>query len=453
MSAPALPLSSALSGLSAALDLTEGHPRGHAARTAIIAMGMARGLGLDGNTASDLFYTALLKDAGSSANAGHMFRLYGGPDERLAKRAGWLRDHRRLGAKVRFGLQWIEPGGSPLKRVGRALSVAARGRRARRELASIRSAYGAAAVRAMGLGDGVADAVATVNEHWDGGGRPAGLRRDRIPLPARIVCLAQVAELFRSLTGPARAIEIVHERRGRWFDPDLVACLDQVSTSELWGSLIEDDPARALAAVEPRHPILEATEGRLDQVAAAFAAIVDVKSTFTADHSEHVAAIAVGIAERLGFQPPAQARLRRAALLHDLGKLSVPNAILDKAGPLGPEEWQTVHQHAYFTQKILQRVPHFADLADDAANHHERLDGRGYFRGLRGDAITPAARVIAVADVAAALLSARPYRPAVPVDRVVATMGVEAGTTLCPEAVAAFRDLVEHDPRRLRAAV
>jgi HD-GYP domain-containing protein (c-di-GMP phosphodiesterase class II) len=453
MSAPALPLSSALSGLSAALDLTEGHPRGHAGRTAIIAMAIARGLALDAVAASDVFYAALLKDAGSSANAGHLFLLCGASDERLAKRAAWLRDHRRLSSKVRYGLDWIEPGGSPLRRAGRAVRIAARGRRAWRELASIRSAHGAAAVRAMGFGDGVADTVAAVNEHWDGGGLPSRVRRDRIPLPSRIVGLAQVAELFRSLAGPARAMEIVHERSGRWFDPDLVACFDEVATSELWGSLIEDDPARAIAAVEPRDALVEATEARLDQVAAAFAAIVDAKSAFTAGHSERVAAIAAAVAERLGLPEPARSRLRHAALLHDLGKLSVPNAILDKAGPLVPEEWQTVHQHAYFTQKILQRVPPFADLADDAANHHERLDGRGYFRGLRGDALTPAARVIAVADVAAALLSARPYRPAVPLDRVLATMSVEAGTTLCAEVVAAFRDAVEHDPLRLRTAV
>jgi putative nucleotidyltransferase with HDIG domain len=453
MSAPALPLAPALTGLSAALDLTEGHPRGHAARTAIIAMEMGRVLGLDGLAASDLFYAALLKDAGSSATAGRLFLWCGGPDERIARRAIWLRDRRGLGAKVRHGLEWIEPGGSPLKRAGRALRIAIGGRRAWRELASIRSGQGAIAVRAMGFGDGVADTVAAVNERWDGGGLPSRLRGDRIPLPSRIIGLAQVAELFRSLAGPARAMEIVRERSGRWFDPDLVSCFDEVATSELWGALIEDDPASAVAAVAPRAPIVEATDARLDQVAAAFAGIVDAKSTFTAGHSRQVAKIAAAVAERLGLPEPERVRLRRAALLHDLGKLSVPNAILDKAGPLAPEEWQTVHQHAYFTNRILQRVPHFADLADDAANHHERLDGRGYFRGLRGDALTPAACVIAVADVSAALLSARPYRPAVPLERVLATLSVEAGTTLCAEAVAAFRDAVEHDPLRLRTAV
>lgn len=452
MSAPAPPLSSVLSGLSAALDLSEGHPRGHAARTSVIAMTIARGLALEGAALFDVFCTALLKDAGSSANASQWCRLLGGPDELLARGAAWRRDRRRLSAKLRYGLEWIEPGGTPAARAGRWLRLARLGRGPWRELARIRSTRGAAAVVAIGLGDAAAEAVGAVDEHWDGGGSPAAIAGDRIPLAARIVGLAQVVEVFCHIAGPARALEVAHERRGRWFDPALVDCFTRVETMEMWGALREDDPSRAVAAIAPRDPIVEATEARLDQVAAAFASIVDAKSVFTVDHSHRVATAATAMAERLAFPAAAVARLRRAAWLHDLGTLGVPSAVLDKPGPLLPDERETARQHAYLTQRILLGVPALADLAEDAAGHHERLDGRGYPRGLRGDALTPTARVLAVAEVADALLSDRPYRAAVPLDRVVTMMAVEAGTTLCADAVGALREVVERDPRQLRAA-
>jgi HD-GYP domain-containing protein (c-di-GMP phosphodiesterase class II) len=305
----------------------------------------------------------------------------------------------------------------------------------------------------MGFGEAAARAVQAADEHWDGGGHPAGLRGHDIPVTARIIGLAQVVEIFRDAAGPARAMEVAHERRGRWFDPAVVDCLTRVATSELWGELGQNDPFPVVAAAEPRARLVEATDARLDQVATAFARIIDAKSSFTIEHSQRVAEIAHALGQRLGLAAPELVRLRYAARMHDLGKLSVPNAVLDKAGPLAADEWQTVRQHPYYTLKILQRVPLFAELAEDAANHHERLDGRGYFRGLRGDALSTTARVLAVADVADALMSKRPHRAAMPIERVVKTIEADAGTGLCPDAVAALRDAIEHDAFRLPAAV
>ena len=147
----------------------------------------------------------------------------------------------------------------------------------------------------------------------------------------------------------------------------------------------------------------------LDRVAGAFALIIDAKSPFTFDHSRRVADYAVAINDRLGgvVDP---VRLRRAGLLHDIGKLSVPNRILDKPGRLDVEERQTIQLHTTYTLSLLQRVPIFHDFADDAANHHEWIDGRGYSRGLSGDQLSPTARILAVADVLDALTSNRPYQ-------------------------------------------
>jgi HD-GYP domain-containing protein (c-di-GMP phosphodiesterase class II) len=124
--------------------------------------------------------------------------------------------------------------------------------------------------------------------------------------------------------------------------------------------------------------------------------------------------LSLRIAAQLGQSEEELIELKRAALLHDIGKLSVPNSILDKPGSLSPEEWETVRLHPYYTQRILEHIRGLERLAFVAASHHERLDGRGYFRGLRGEQMPFGSRILAVADIFDALSAARPYRPALP---------------------------------------
>lgn len=429
------PISAVLSGLSAALDITEGHPRGHAARTCLIAMRLADAMRLSPEESSDLFYAALLKDAGCSANAERVYQMFGGPDEHETKRAVWLRDWRKLDQKVRYALEWVEPEGDFLARVRQFLRLAAIGPKAERELFEIRCARSAAIARALGMSEATAQAVHLMDEHWDGGGHPQGVSGERIPIAARIIGLSQVVEIFWGVAGPERALEMASQRRGRWFDPELVDCLQAISSPALWASLEAPDLNAVVAAAEPAERAIDATDARLDQIATAFAWVIDAKSSFTFEHSDRVSLIAHGMAERLGFSAEQQTRLRRAALLHDIGKLAVPNAILDKPGKLTPAEWAIVKQHPEHTLNVLRRVPIFEELAEDAANHHERLDGRGYFRGLTAAQLTPTARVLAVADVADALMSARPYREAMPPDQVMGLIEQGRATEFCPDCV------------------
>jgi HD-GYP domain-containing protein (c-di-GMP phosphodiesterase class II) len=425
-----LPMSAVLAGLSAALDITEGHPRGHAARTCLISMRLADALRLSPDDSSDLFYAALLKDAGCSSNAARVFQMFGGPAEHATKRAVWLRDWRKLDQKVRYAFEWVEPEGDFLARMRQFLKLAAMGLGGERELFEIRCARSAAIARALGMSEATAQAVQSMDEHWDGGGHPAGLRGDHIPLAARIIGLAQVVEIFWGVAGPDRALDMAAERRGRWFDPELVDCLRQISSPALWASIETGDLNAAVAAAEPEERAIEATDERLDQIATAFAWVIDAKSSFTFEHSDRVASLAIGAA--------ALTRLRRAALLHDIGKLAVPNAILDKPGKLTAAEWQAVMQHPAHTLHVLQQVPVFQELADDAANHHERVDGKGYFRGLTGDVLSTAAKVLAVADVTDALMSERPYRGRLPIDEVIALLMEGRGTQFWPDAVEAM---------------
>jgi HD-GYP domain-containing protein (c-di-GMP phosphodiesterase class II) len=186
-------------------------------------------------------------------------------------------------------------------------------------------------------------------------------------------------------------------------------------------------------------------EARLDAVAAAFADVVGTKSPYTSRHSREVARYAHGIAARLGCDDGACRRLRRAGLLHDLGKLAVSNRILDKNGPLTEAERAAVQRHPAYTWDILSRVSAFDDIAWTAAIHHERLDGRGYPWGLRAEALDLPARILAAADVYEALTADRPYRRGLSPERALAIVGEDVGTHLDADVVAALAGWVRED--------
>ena len=204
-----------------------------------------------------------------------------------------------------------------------------------------------------------------------------------------------------------------------------------------WASLGPDARSNVAALEPPELPVL-ADDERLDRVAEAFAKVIDAKSPYTFRHSERVAEIAVSTGTALGFAPAALRDLRRAALLHDIGKLGVSNLILDKPGKLTDAELATIRRHPEWTEQILRRVSRFDELASVAAAHHEKLDGSGYHRGLRGDVLGPSARILAVADIFEAMTAERPYRAAMPAEQALALMRAEAGTKLCPDAFAAL---------------
>jgi HD-GYP domain-containing protein (c-di-GMP phosphodiesterase class II) len=434
-------VSSVLEGLSHALDLTEGHPRGHAARTCLIGLRLADALGVPPAERIDLLYALLLKDAGCSSNAPVVCDLFGGNDHEL-KRAVWLRDWRRMPEQIAYAWQYVGRGGSlvaKMRRLGRFAAMGPRGSGER--LFTVRCERGAEIARMIGLPEQVAQAIRAMDEHWDGGGYPYGLAGRQTPLFARIIGLAQVVEIFWAEGGPARASAVARERKGRWFDPELVDALAAIDRdSRFWRRLATARVDHDVLSTLPVDVEIPADAARLDRIADAFALVIDAKSPFTCDHSRRVARYATAINERLGDRAVDPARLRRAALLHDLGKLIVPNSILDKPGGLDEQEWSIVKQHPAYTHSILARVPAFRDFAADAANHHEWMDGTGYGLGLTGDKLSMTARVLAVADVVDALSADRPYRKGLAPDDVRGIITKESGTHFdgaCVEACTA----------------
>jgi HD-GYP domain-containing protein (c-di-GMP phosphodiesterase class II) len=257
-------------------------------------------------------------------------------------------------------------------------------------------------------------AIRSLDEHWDGHGLPDGLRGEEIPLAARILCLSQTAEVFHAAGGLQAARVVAKRRRGRWFDPALVdAFLRTCRDRDFWATLEAPD----VSQWEPAEFALTGDEDRLDRIAEAFARVIDAKSPFTARHSQRVAEIAAGISSVLGFDPDERRSMRRAALLHDIGKLAISNRILDKPGRLTDEEFRAVKAHPVYTRQILARAPCFASLADLAANHHEKLDHSGYPRALGAPDLDLPMRILAVADVYEALTADRPYRGSMPVEQ------------------------------------
>jgi putative nucleotidyltransferase with HDIG domain len=179
--------------------------------------------------------------------------------------------------------------------------------------------------------------------------------------------------------------------------------------------------------------------------------VIDSKSPYTSGHSERVTLFADLIAEQLGLPAEHRRWLKRAGLLHDIGKLGVSNSILDKAGKLDDDEWVAMRRHAADSEKILSRVDAFGDLAAIAGAHHERLDGKGYSRGLKDDQIGLETRIITTADIFDTLTADRPYRAAMPVSKALAIMSDMVGTALDADCFNALQRAITNVDNALAA--
>ncbi len=437
-----------IGALSRALDMAEGQPVGHSIRTAMIGMRIGAVVGLEEEDRGDLFFALLLKDLGSSANAALLTGSRGGDDLliKAARRLADGNDHSFVSAALRP----TSGERSRWRQAWAALREMITHHETERKAAALRADKGASIAAMLAMPRSTCGAIAAIDEHWDGNGLPHGLRGDAIPLLARIVSIAQCAEVFERAFDVGTAFSVIHRRAGQWFDPELVAALDTMADDNgFWSELRHADALSALRRYDPPTRVVYANELRLDTVAEAFAKVIDAKSPFTARHSHNVSFLATRTAMELDMPRHKVRALRRAALLHDIGKLGVANRILDKTSPLTSPERLQMERHTRFTFEVLRDVPRFARFAMLAASHHERLDGSGYHLGLRDAELSLPARVLAAADVCEALSAARPYRAAMPLDGVFRNMkDATAAGLLCPVAVGAligwFEGLPDH---------
>jgi HD-GYP domain-containing protein (c-di-GMP phosphodiesterase class II) len=438
-----LRMSDLISALSFALDLTEGQPMGHAIKTCALGMRLAELLHLPIEQRSDLFYALLLKDAGCSSNAARMYEIFGG-DERAAKREVKQTDWTRVNLDgLEYLMRNVMPGRSRLERIMAMANIALKRKEQSEELFGLRCDRGGTIARKIGFSEQTAEAIFCLDEHWNGNGFPRGLRGDQIPLLARIMNLCQTLEVFVSVNGPQDAFPVIRERSGTWFDPEIVSCAMQLEAdSALWEKLDTQAVRTEVMELEPIGVFQYADDTRLDSVCEAFADIIDIKSPYTHAHSRGVTCAAGEIAKRVNLSDKDQIIVRRAALLHDIGKLGVPNSILDKPGKLTAQEWEQIRLHPYYTQRILERISGFQHLAFVASTHHEKLDGSGYYRNLRESQLPLSSRAIAVADVYDALSAKRPYREALPADEVLKIVAKEVPHALDETCFEALKDFV-----------
>jgi HD-GYP domain-containing protein (c-di-GMP phosphodiesterase class II) len=246
-------------------------------------------------------------------------------------------------------------------------------------------------------------------------------------------------EPFIRLRGPAVAEQFAVAHKGKTFDPDVVKAFQTiVRLPDVEQVLKKEDLWDVVLDMEPDSPYRSMPEKSLDEIALAFADSLDLKSPVTLFHSRETARLAGLIAGRLGLPPQQSTNIRRAALVHDLGQLAVPSAILMKTAPLNEAERERLQLHPYYTERILSRVSAMREIAIMAGAHHERLDGGGYFRGLSGNQISIGARILAVADEFDECSRLKPAHPNLEPQEALRAMQSEKGTLLDPACMDAL---------------
>ena len=431
-------LSEILSAFSYALDLTEGQPAGHSIRACWIGTKVAQAIGLEEAALRDVYYAVLLKDLGCSVNAARVAEMFVGNDRQLKH------DFKLIGPDPEdFGTFIMTKVGVEANAATRDSAVAcllANAGEIMTDIMDRRCTRGADIARQLRFSDDVAQAIAHLDEHWDGSGLPLGITGEAIHIGGRIALLAQVVDVFFVASGPDAAMAEVMRRVGSWLDPKLAETFLRLASSPIfWTALESDSMAQDLFALEPATQRVDVDEDYLDDIAQAFGQVIDAKSSFTSGHSERVGFYADAIAASLEFNDADRRRLRRAAILHDVGKLGVSSAILEKPGPLDADEWREMQGHADHTTHILSQIGVMHDMALIAGSHHERLDGKGYPLGLDARTISLESRIITVADIFDALTADRPYRAAMPVEKALHIMAGEVGSAIDPQCFYALQ--------------
>ena len=431
VAATSLKLSQLISALSHALDITEGQPEGHCIRCCFIGTLVGREIGLGEQQLWELYYTLLLKDLGCSSNAARICELY------LTDDLNFKRDFKFVGdglpQVVRFVLQHTGLKAGLAERFKSTLNIFQNGPELSRQLIQTRCQRGAEIARLLRFSEGVAQGIYSLDEHWNGSGKPHRVAGEAIPVYSRIALLAQVVDVFFTADGKEAALAELAARKGTWFDPALVEAFQRVALQDgFWTTLTSRHVGKAVEALEPAQYEVPLDEDYLDDIATAFGQVVDSKSPYTSGHSARVALYTDLIGKQMGLDDDRRRWLKRGALLHDVGKLGVSNSILDKAGKLDDREWKEVRMHAALTESILSRIDAFKELARISGAHHERLDGGGYPRGLFAADISMETRIITTADIFDAITAERPYRGAVPVVDTLQMMKKTVGTALDP---------------------
>ena len=421
--------------LSLATDLAIGVPLEHGLQSTLIAMRLADHLGVDQETASQTYYACLLFYVGCTATAELGADIFGAEDA-LTRYATPLRFGSRRQMISGMVRAVAPPGHSPLNRLGQVARAVPKLARKLPEVVAINCEVALLLGERLGLPGSVGQVFAHMSERWDGKGEPGLVAGDELSLSMRIVHVARDAAFQMMLGGADFAVDVVKERAGHAFDPGVSASMVDHAPeilafdeeASLWPTILAAEPNPAVMLDNPQS----------DRAVAAMGDFTDLISPSLVGHSAGVAELATAAAKILGIDAHRVTDLRRAALIHDIGRVAVPAGVWRKPGTLSPHEWEQVRLHAYHTERIISRSGFLQDLIAIATTHHERVDGSGYHRGSPGQALSPLARLLAAADTYHALTEPRAHRPAFSPQQAGAILAEEVkGGRLDHEAVGA----------------
>jgi HD-GYP domain-containing protein (c-di-GMP phosphodiesterase class II) len=427
-----------------ATDLGMGFPFEHGLQTTVIASRLADGLGVDPETASETFYACLLSHAGCTTDAHVTAEVFGDA----------LTTHLNpvmygSGREVLIGLLRAlpEPDRAPPVRALQIAGGIPRMIRAQRPQLTALCEVAGMLAEGVGLPASTSELLAYITDRWDGRGPLRRGKGEEIPLPMRIVHVASDAALQRHLGGEEHAVRLISERAGVGLDPEIAGFL--AAHGEIIALDVRESAWEETLAREPGPPLMLAGE-RLDRAFAAMGNFADLISPYLSGHSAGVAKLAGAAAERCRLDASHATALRRAAQVHDLGRVAMSARIWQKRGSLTSDEWEQVRLHPYHTERVLSRSEFLSALAPPAGAHHERLDGSGYHRGSSGAELSMPARLLAAADAYQAMTEPRPYRESLGPDQAAAELvrEVEAGRH-DPDAVTAVLDALGQEAPRL----
>ncbi len=408
--------------LSYAADLGLGQPMAHCMRQMVVALRLADLVGTSDSEREATYYLGLMMNVYCHADAAEQAKWFG--DDLSLKGDAFEMLDMSTARTVMFILKRIGSHGGGLCRARRLAAFPVVGWKEVEAFLTTHSTLGAQFAERIGLDVATSQAIRQAYEQWDGKGYPNNLRGLEIGLPARLVQLAAPIEVFSRRHGIEAARAIARRHRGTQFDPELVDLfcdrapdlLDGLDDAADWDAVLDAEPrlSRRVAGAE------------LDDALEAMADLVDLKSPYLAGHSRGVADLASEAARVSGLPPGDVSALRRAALLHDLGRLGVSNMVWDKPGLLTDAESERVRLHPYLTDRMLARVTVLGRSREIASRHHERLDGSGYPRGLTATSLTPLDRLLAAADVYHAMTEPRPHREPLDLDQATRELLAEA---------------------------
>jgi HD-GYP domain-containing protein (c-di-GMP phosphodiesterase class II) len=440
-------LAELVAALSLGIDLGFGQPMEHVLRQCLIALRLAERVGMDEQDRAIVYYTALLVNVGCHTDAHEQARWFG--DDLALKATKYDHPPRSTRAMV-AGMRKLGAGNPPVHRFRIGLEFILSAHRELDDMITHHAQMARLLAEQLQLSDGVAEALVSSYEQWDGRGWPGELSGDEVPMASRLAQISEYVEVAHRVGGVDAVKKLVRERGGKQFDPGLSSVmgadadmlltgLDSVST---WDAVIDAEPALGV--------VLSAE--RFDAALEAIANFVDLKSPYFLGHARAVADLAGAAAERLGLERVQIRTMRRAGLVHGLGRLGVSNSIWDKPGPLGTGEWERVRLAPHLTERMLHQSGALAPLGAIAVQHRERLDGSGYPHGLSGAAISRSGRILGAAEAYQAMREPRPHRPVRTADEAAAGLGgeVRAGR-LDGEAVEAVLGAAGHRVPRRRA--